>query len=125
MRINNLSIKLLIIQMEDDFMLKIVLNKDDVHILNATNITYATTYQVGNYSTHNDTFTGYFSGNCISNLLEFEGVPITTVDIYNEDDELMTSLTFTTGFYVLNSNISVHDEAVDCYVNFGTVNQGV
>lgn len=103
--------------------MKLIINKDTEHYLLAQDINYNIIYQIQNYSTHTSSLNCRIENNNINNADYFEDIPITSIDIYNSQDILMTSFTFNTNnCYILNINTTVEENIVNSFIRFGTIN---
>lgn len=105
-------------------MIKLILNKDAEHFLMVDNINYNITYKIQNQSNHSNIFRCKLNNDTIDNLSLFEDIPITSIDIYNLENTLLITLTFSNNnFYLFTSNINIIENDIVNYIDFRTIEQ--
>lgn len=103
--------------------MKLIINKDTEHYILIKNINYDVTYEVQNRIAHSNQLSCNLDENNLVNFQIFENTLITSIDVYNSEEQLLTSLTFNdNNFYLLSTSIIIDENnTIHNYINFGTV----
>lgn len=103
-------------------MFKVIFNNDNEHLIHAQDINYNINYQIGTSNNHSESLTCAITNADVESVNEFENVQITSMDIYDEEDQKITGLTFNTNFYMINGNMNFYDTQALFHITLSTVN---
>lgn len=103
-------------------MIKIILNNDEAHIIEATEMNYSTTMGINNYSQHVINISLNINIASLASIQIFEGIRIETLTILNEENEEVVSLIFPGNLYIMNFNSNIYSNNSSTYVNIGEIN---
>lgn len=81
-------------------MIKIILNNDDTHLIEANEMNYSATMGIDNYSQHSESIGLNVSLSSLSSAKFFENVRIESLKILNGQDEEIVTLTFAEDLYI-------------------------
>ena len=103
-------------------MIKIILNNDNEHIIEANEMNYSTTMGIVNYSQHTVNINLNITITSLSNIQNFENVRIQALTILNEENEEIVSLAFSGNLYIMNFNTNIYANSSSAYVSIGEIN---
>lgn len=105
-------------------MIKIILNNNDTHIIEANEMNYSATMGIDNYSQHSESIGLNVSLNSLPNAKFFENVRIESLKILNEQDEEMVTLTFSEDLYITNFSSNIYNSNnSSAYININKINK--
>ena len=102
-------------------MLKIILNNDTEHVLTANDVNHSVTMKIDNYSEHSENINLNIFVESVDNLSYFENVKIESLQILDEQDTLISTLTFNDDLYITSYNSSIYGAGATTYVNINKI----
>lgn len=104
-------------------MIKIILNNDTAHVIEANEMNYSAVMGIDNYSQHSESIGLNVSLNSLSSAQPFENVRIESLKILNAQDEEMATLNFSEDLYITNLNSNIYNDSSSAYININKINK--
>ena len=104
-------------------MIKVILNNDNAHVIEANEMNYSAVMGIDNYSQHSESIGLNVSLSSLSNAQPFENIRIETLKILNDQDEEMVTLTFSEDLYITNFNSNIYNNSTSAYININKINK--
>jgi hypothetical protein len=102
-------------------MLKMILNDDNLHPINANNFSYHVTLEIENYTSKSSSLNFNTDIVSIPSIVAFENVPITSLALLQDDDTEIVTLSFQNDFYILNYNANIYEGGTNNTVSMGYI----